>query len=84
MRKDLNTLNQKISNTLTELDTIAWPEKNDVKLLRNIVGKTVSQLLDLEKEKRLQDAYIERLKKDVELAEEEIRRLAETARLIKA
>jgi hypothetical protein len=36
------------------LDTVAWPERNDIHLLKTMVGKAVGNTLQMEKKKRLQ------------------------------
>jgi len=76
-------LNNSISSANANIDSAAWPEKHDLKLMRNMVGKALDDTNRLEKEKKLQNMYLERLKKDVSMAEKELAKLALTAASIK-
>ncbi|KAI6189258.1 hypothetical protein M3Y98_00443400 [Aphelenchoides besseyi] len=84
LRIDLDSLNSQIHQIQIHYDSIAWPERNDVKLMKSMVGKARTNVNAVEKEKRIQDAYLERLRKDVEIGENELEQLAITAKLMKS
>ncbi|KAI6227573.1 hypothetical protein M3Y99_01235800 [Aphelenchoides fujianensis] len=84
LRTDLDDLNHQIHQIQLQYDSVAWPERNDVKLMKNMVGKANSNANAVEKEKRIQDAYLERLRKDVEIGENELEQLAVTAKSLKS
>ncbi|KAI6226369.1 hypothetical protein M3Y99_01296700 [Aphelenchoides fujianensis] len=84
LRTDLDDLNHQIHQIQLQYDSVAWPERNDVKLMKNMVGKANSNVNAVEKEKRIQDAYLERLRKDVEIGENELEQLAVTAKSLKS
>ncbi|KAI6216122.1 hypothetical protein M3Y94_00465900 [Aphelenchoides besseyi] len=84
LRIDLDSLNSQIHQIQIQYDSVAWPERNDVRLMKNMVGKAKTNVNAVEKEKRIQDAYLERLRKDVEIGENELEQLAITVKLMKS
>ncbi|CAD5218083.1 unnamed protein product [Bursaphelenchus okinawaensis] len=83
LRFNIDEINHQINLAQTQVDSVAWPEKNDVKLLNSLVGKAHHNVKNLEKDKRIQDSYIERLRRDVEIAENELEQLGVTTRHLK-
>ncbi|KAI6177706.1 hypothetical protein M3Y97_00937400 [Aphelenchoides bicaudatus] len=83
LRQTLDDLNHHIHSVQQQYDSVAWPEKNDVKLMKGMVSKAYSNVATMEKDKRIQDAYIDRLRKDIEISETELEQLAVTAKRLK-
>ncbi|CAD5224469.1 unnamed protein product [Bursaphelenchus xylophilus] len=83
LRFNLDEVNHQINLVQNQLDSIAWPEKSDVKMMKTILNKASTDVKGMEKEKRIQDAYIERLRRDIEIAENELEQLAVTVRHLK-
>jgi cob(I)alamin adenosyltransferase len=79
----LDELNHEIHIAQQNYDSVAWPEHNDIKLMKNMVGKANTNVSNMEKDKRIQDAYIDRLRKDIEISENELEQLAITAKSLK-
>lgn len=83
LHRNLDDINHEIHSLQQHYDSVAWPEHNDIKLMKNMVGKANSNVSNMEKEKRIQDAYIDRLRKDIEMSENELEQLAITAKGLK-
>jgi hypothetical protein len=54
LRQTLDDINHQIHNVQQQYDSVAWPERNDVKLMKNMVGKAYSNVATMEKDKRIQ------------------------------
>ncbi|KAI1721051.1 hypothetical protein Ddc_07486 [Ditylenchus destructor] len=83
MRKQLDLVNQEVNRITVSMDNVAWPERNDVELLKATLNKAVAAVKANARNKRVQDAYIDRLKKDVLLAETQLGKLAEMTQIVK-
>uniref|UniRef100_A0A0M3IMY7 Myosin_tail_1 domain-containing protein n=1 Tax=Ascaris lumbricoides TaxID=6252 RepID=A0A0M3IMY7_ASCLU len=74
IRIALNTINNEVG-TAFGLQKAGANDKVDVKILKGISSRVNQQLSSLEKEKTIQDAYVTRMKRDVEASEKELAQL---------
>uniref|UniRef100_A0A915A9D6 Uncharacterized protein n=1 Tax=Parascaris univalens TaxID=6257 RepID=A0A915A9D6_PARUN len=74
IRIALNNINNEVG-TAFGLQKAGANEKVDVKILKGISSRVNQQLSSLEKEKTIQDAYVARMKRDVEASERELAQL---------
>lgn len=54
MRKQLDLVNQEVNRVTVSMDNVAWPERNDVELLRATLNRAVAAVKANAKDKRVQ------------------------------